>query len=313
MALGCEFDAGYFRFTAELEFDWDRHQIVPVPTGGRVFHVGGSSEEISKAATVSTLHVYRDRDENAPQFTIRIAHGQATRLLAAWVPVLLRTSDGVAIASYDADKLWLQIELKNKTRWIRGDESFRAIGLHPAIALAQTNVWQHVRLDAPTQLKRITVPKEQLAVIVRAFIANNTLGEWPCDLARGAEADWTQSLIFEDLPVSSTQQVMLVEAGQGCARDGQGANGAMWVLRFEGSKPVLLATPKQRFNGWLYSIQPTASHGLHDLILGWHMSAMETGLGYFRFDGTSYRQIGAADQIADVNGNQKIIPNRILN
>jgi hypothetical protein len=132
IALGCEFNAGYFRFTAELEFDWDRHQIVPATTAGRMFHVGGSAEIWAKATTVSTLRVYRDRDKNATQFTIRIARGQATRLLAAWVPVLLRTSGDVAIASYDPDNLWLQIELKNQKGWILGDENFRAIGLHHA-------------------------------------------------------------------------------------------------------------------------------------------------------------------------------------
>ena len=134
MAVGCEFDAGYFRFTAELEFDFDHHQIVSNPTGGRSFRVGGSDKISAKATTVAALRVYRDHDENARQFTISIARGQATRLLAAWAPVLLRTSGDVAVASYDPDKLWFQIELKNQTVWIRGNESSRAIGLHPAVA-----------------------------------------------------------------------------------------------------------------------------------------------------------------------------------
>jgi hypothetical protein len=132
IALGCKFNAGYFRFMVELEFDWDRHQIVPATAAGRVFHVGGSAEIPARATTASTLRVYRDHDKNATQFTIRIVRGQATRLLAAWAPVLVRTSGDVAIASYDPDKLWLQIELKNQKGWILGDESFRAIGLHDA-------------------------------------------------------------------------------------------------------------------------------------------------------------------------------------
>ena len=103
---------------------------------------------------------------------------------------------------------------------------------------------------------------------------------------------------------------MLVEAGMGCARGGQGSNGAMWVVRFKTKKPVLLATPQKDFNGWLYSIQPSTSHGLRDLVLGWHMSAMETGLSYFRFDGRSYRLIGGALLTADADGNAKIIPDR---
>jgi hypothetical protein len=112
-----------------LEFDFDHHQIVSNPTRGRLFHVGDSDKVSAKAATVTALRVYRDHDKNARQFTVRIARGRVTPLLAAWVPVFLRTSGDVAIASYDPDKLWLQVELKNQTVWIRSDESFRAIGL----------------------------------------------------------------------------------------------------------------------------------------------------------------------------------------
>ncbi len=130
MALGCQFDAGYFRFTSELEFDWDRHQIVPASTGGGVFLAGGSGDSPARAATVSTLRVYRNHDKNAAQFTIRLARGQATRLLAAWAPVVLRASGDVGIVSYDPDEVWLHVGLKNRTGWIRGDKSFRAIGLH---------------------------------------------------------------------------------------------------------------------------------------------------------------------------------------
>jgi len=132
MVVGCKFLAGYFRFTVELEFEWDRHQIVAVQTGDSAFHVGGSTGNSTKAAAVSTLHVCQDHDKNAPQFTIRIARGQVTRLLAAWVPIVLRTTGDVGIVSYDPDKLWLQIELKNQRGWIRGDAGFRAIGLHHA-------------------------------------------------------------------------------------------------------------------------------------------------------------------------------------
>jgi hypothetical protein len=130
MAVGCELDAGYFRFTAELVFDWDSHRIVPTPTAGRTFHVGSSAELSAKATAVSTLRVYRDHDKNAPQATIPIARGQATRLGAAWVPILLRTSGDVAIATYDPEELWLQLKLKDRTGWIRGSESFRDVGLH---------------------------------------------------------------------------------------------------------------------------------------------------------------------------------------
>jgi hypothetical protein len=87
-------------------------------------------------------------------------------------------------------------------------------------------------------------------------------------------------------------------------------NGAMWVIRFQGEKLLPLATPQQRFNGWLYSIQQTTSHGLRDLVLGWHMGGGETPLplSYFRFDGTSYHRIGAAIKTTNEDGIEKIIP-----
>jgi hypothetical protein len=94
----------------------------------------------------------------------------------------------------------------------------------------------------------------------------------------------------------------------GCARGGQGANGAMWALRFEGDRVSLLATPEQKFNGWLYSIQPTISHGFRDLLLGWHTSAGESNLSYFSFDGTSYHLVGKAVRLVGDDGTAKIVP-----
>jgi hypothetical protein len=183
-----------------------------------------------------------------------------------------------------------------------------------AIVPAQADVWQHVSTSpSATQLQRVTVSKAQFDAIRNALTAGGGSGWQSCDVADGAEADWTQALIFEELPVSATEKVMLVEAGPGCARGGQGANGAMWVVRLEGAKPVLLATPLQSFSGWLYSIQPTTSHGLRDLVLGWHVSSRETGLSYFRFNGTSYRWIGTATLRGDADGNAKIIPSRKQN
>jgi hypothetical protein len=114
-------------------------------------------------------------------------------------------------------------------------------------------------------------------------------------------------LTFKSIPLSGEQNLVLAEAPAGCARGGQGANGAMWVVRFDGDKPALLATPKE-FNGWLFSVQPTLSHGSPDIILGWHASGSEAGLSYFRFDGKSYRSIGTATLQSDDQGNEKIVP-----
>ncbi|HEX8816797.1 MAG TPA: hypothetical protein VF753_14965 [Terriglobales bacterium] len=172
------------------------------------------------------------------------------------------------------------------------------------MAHSQTDVWKGVEVHPGAELERISVTKTQFDAIKRAISADGT-GSWPCD---PSGEDWTHALIFEDLPVSSSQKALLVQTGPGCARGGQGANGAMWVIRFDGDKPMLLATPKREFNGWVYSIQPSVSHGLRDLVLGWHMSAMETGLSYFQFDGTLYRRTGTATLSANANGNATIIP-----
>jgi hypothetical protein len=142
--------------------------------------------------------------------------------------------------------------------------------------------------------------------VKKTLFARARLDNWPCAEVRDPE--WTETLKFEELPVSETEKIVLVEAGPGCARGAQGANGAMWIVRFQGDKLFFLATPQQQFNGWLYSIQQTTSHGFRDLVLGWHMGAGETDLSYFRFDGTSYKRVGAASQSRDADGTEKIIP-----
>jgi hypothetical protein len=124
--------------------------------------------------------------------------------------------------------------------------------------------------------------------------------------------DLIEGLRFETSPLSDKQDLVLVEAGSGCARGGQGANGAMWLIRFDGpdgATPTILATPKE-FSGWLFSVQPTLSHGYPDIVLGWHMSGAEASLSYFRFDGKSYRRISTASLLSDDDENEKIVPTK---
>jgi len=147
-------------------------------------------------------------------------------------------------------------------------------------------------------------------MVKKALVARVVLDNWPC-AEEDEDLEWTENLKFEELPVSVTEKIVLVEAGPGCARGGQGSNGAMWIIRFQGDKFSLLATPEQQFNGWLYSIQETSSHGFRDLVLGWHMSAFENDLSYFRFDGTCYQRIGAATQLTDEDNVEKIIPKAV--
>jgi len=76
----------------------------------------------------------------------------------------------------------------------------------------------------------------------------------------------------------------------------------MWLIRLDENEPVLLASPDDEFNGSLYSIQPTSSHGYHDLVLGWHMGACYTILTFFQFDGKSYNSVSKAAELCDGKG-----------
>ncbi|MDQ1407034.1 MAG: hypothetical protein QOG55_2663 [Acidobacteriaceae bacterium] len=172
---------------------------------------------------------------------------------------------------------------------------------------AQTDLWEKVGGYRPLHLKTYAASQGELVRVKKAIAARVGLDNWPC-AEEDEDLEWTENLKFEELPVSETEKIVLVEAGTGCARGGQGSNGAMWVIRFQGDKFTFLATPEQQFNGWLYSIQETSSHGFRDLVLGWHMSAFESDLSYFRFDGTCYQLIGAATHVTDENGAEKIIP-----
>jgi hypothetical protein len=152
----------------------------------------------------------------------------------------------------------------------------------------------------------VTPSDAQLRAIGKVLHQTHTTGMWNCE---GSDLDDViRGLMFEEIPLAADHYVLLAQASRGCARGGQGANGAMWLIRLDGNVPVLLASPKGDFNGWLYSIQPSMSHGYHDVVIGWHWGASEAGLTYFRFDGESYVAIGQAKDIRDESGNEKIVP-----
>ena len=174
-------------------------------------------------------------------------------------------------------------------------------------AVAQQDIWSHVKphFDAP-QLSTATVSKERLAAIRRLLRENRRSIGWPCD---GTELnELLDGLTFESIPLSPGHEVLLVQAGAGCARGGQGSNGAMWLVSIDGNTPSLIATPKGGFSGWLFAIEPETSHGYHDIVLGWHMGAAEGTLNYLRFDGKSYQGVGSAAYTVDDNDNLKIVP-----
>jgi hypothetical protein len=129
----------------------------------------------------------------------------------------------------------------------------------------------------------------------------------PCEFGDPG-GEWLNHLRYRSVPLSAPSPVILAEAGEGCARGGQGSNGALWLIRFDGSAPVLLAGPQDDFNGFLYAIEPPTSKNLRDVVLGWHMSAYDVNLTYFRFDGSHYRPIGRAALHVDEAGVSRISP-----
>lgn len=176
-----------------------------------------------------------------------------------------------------------------------------------AAAVAQQDIWSHVNPHSDTpQLATANVSDSRLAAIHRLLREHRRSIGWECGGDQINEL--LKGLTFENIPLSAAHDVLLVEAGAGCARGGQGSNGAMWLVSFEGDTPLLIATPKDGFNGWLFAIQPSTSHGYRDIILGWHMGAAEGNLNYLKFDGKSYRGVGSASYTVDDNDNMKIVP-----
>jgi hypothetical protein len=174
--------------------------------------------------------------------------------------------------------------------------------------MAQENLWARVTSpdgqNAKLNASEVTLTSSQQQSIAKLLKSRHA--PWTCDVDEPS-GEWLNHLRYSSVPLSVTRRVVLVEAGRGCARGGQGSNGAMWLIRFDGRNPVLLADPQQEFDGFLSSIELTTSKGYRDVIVGWHMGGAETGLGYFRFDGTAYHRIGSATLQYDERGNPKII------
>ena len=116
-------------------------------------------------------------------------------------------------------------------------------------------------------------------------------------------------LQFQRIGLSSdnTDQV-LVEAGPGCLRGAQGSNGAMWIVELRRGRVIILASPAADFEGYVYSVPAASSKGYRDIVVGWHLSAVEAGLVYFRFDGTQYRKLSQATLRRDDDGKETIVP-----
>jgi len=84
----------------------------------------------------------------------------------------------------------------------------------------------------------------------------------------------------------------------------------MWIVQLNRGRVTVLASPAGGFEGYVYSVPITASRGYRDIVVGWHLSAFEAGLAYFRFDGTQYRKLSQDTARWDDDGHETITPSR---
>ena len=172
---------------------------------------------------------------------------------------------------------------------------------------AQSKLWRDVPIPGNVPvLKPVQLTDAQFTSFASMLRTRVTHGEWGCT---GPVSRLRDDLKFESIPLSPRHDVVLIEAGE-CARGTQGANGAMWLVQLRPRDVVFLAGPDDRFAGWLYSIEAEASHGYHDLVVGWHMGGAEQDLSYFRFDGKRYRRISVATLTTDKDDELTIQPGR---
>ena len=174
----------------------------------------------------------------------------------------------------------------------------------PFASQANPDVWKHLSPNAgllpqpvhPSQARLVAPAKMGLA---KQLSPNSPSADMKdCDLS--TPAGLLRGLTFDAVPVARHQDVLLVGEQGPCAWGGTGGGGDMWLIRFEGATPHLLASPQNGFNGWLFSIQQSTSSGFRDVVLGWHSAVDDLNLSYFHFDGKSYVSI---DHAHDVMGN----------
>ena len=166
--------------------------------------------------------------------------------------------------------------------------------LPPLVAQTRPDVWKRVDPNPDVgPLPSATVSKVQQRAVARLI-------QHCCKEAlEGAPTDVLQCLSFQKIPLSKGNILLINEDGTECANPGTGGGGGMWLVRLDGDVPTLLASPKDDFNGWIYSIQPSVSHGYRDVALGWHMAAGMATLSYFRFNGKSYVSVSRAMDLCD--------------
>jgi hypothetical protein len=107
------------------------------------------------------------------------------------------------------------------------------------------------------------------------------------ELRKVAAQAWVKAV---DLTGDNSREYLAKGAGNFlCSPTG---NCESWVFRQNGDKysTILHRTATQTF-----TIQPTITNGFHDLVLGQHGSATDSGLTLYRYDGAKYRRVACYD------------------
>jgi len=172
--------------------------------------------------------------------------------------------------------------------------------------MAQQNRWANVTLDllhADRPIAQLPLAKKHS--IERKIVLVAQRDGWECTGKEQIDG-LLQGLRYQWVPLKTDAKTVMITSGLGCARGGQGANGAMWLFDVSGKDPIYLG----ELNGWGPGTLKTSFAGYNDVVTGWHISGFEAGLTYYRFDGNSYRAIDGADAITDEDGNWKITPSK---
>jgi hypothetical protein len=173
---------------------------------------------------------------------------------------------------------------------------------------AQASPWSRVSPSYnPPKTPRAHLTQAELAAIRNVLRSPAQRDIWEC--GDDPNPDWINGIMIDVISLAPGHKTFLIQAGPGCARGGQGSNGAMWIVELHGSSASVLASPKHDFGGWLFSVQPNPHNVYSDIVLGWHMSAFESDLTYFRFNGHSYNRIGSAILKGEGDGKGTLIPN----
>ncbi len=148
--LGCALGNHYFTLLVILTYDYDHHRIELTPQrengyfaepvmelgserAGRLLFNYPDEIPAPKAPAPAELELYSQHDDHAPYAKVQVSEGETIKLLGGWSPVSMtpveKTSAKHWGVGFDPTSVWLYVEVSGRKGWIRGEGSFRAIGL----------------------------------------------------------------------------------------------------------------------------------------------------------------------------------------